>query len=91
MDFESLEEMVRVLEAGADKYSPGNWKLGLNRDEILESMLRHLLQLFKGEEFDQDLRTHHMGNIMCNAMFYLYHLRNESFSTKRNNPFKKGE
>jgi len=89
VDFESLEELVRVLEAGAIKYSPQNWQKGLNREEILESMQRHLIALFKGEENDPDLKTHHMGNIMCNAMFYLYHLRNQTFAKERNNPFKK--
>lgn len=68
-----------------------NWKKGLHREEILESIQRHLIALFKKEEEDPDplIAAHHMGNIMCNAMFYLYHYRNKSFSEERNNPFKK--
>lgn len=87
VDYTSLEEMLKVLEAGAIKYAPGNWQKGLHREEILESMQRHLIALFNGEEIDEDLGTHHMGNIMCNAMFYLYHKRNKSFAKTRNNPF----
>lgn len=89
VDWEGIEEMLKVLEAGAIKYEPENWKKGLNREEILESIQRHLVAVFKGEEIDMDLMTHHMGNIMCNAMFYLYHFRNGSFVKERNNPFKK--
>jgi hypothetical protein len=94
VDWTSLEEMVKVLEAGAIKYAPDNWKKGLHREETLESLQRHLIALFKKEELDPDLTTltgqdiHHMGNIMCNAMFYLYHHRNNSFTKERNNPFK---
>ena len=91
VDWESLVPMVDTLEKGAIAYSLDNWKKGLNREEILESIARHLFSLFKGQEIDPDPRflTHHMGNIMCNAMFYLYHYRNNSFSKERNNPFKK--
>lgn len=91
VDWESMVPMMETLERGAIAYAPGNWKKGLNREEILESIMRHLIALFGGQEFDPDPRflTHHMGNIMCNAMFYLYHYRNKSFSEERNNPFKK--
>lgn len=90
IDWESVEEMVRVLEKGAERYAPDNWKKGLHREEMLESIQRHLVALFKKEEIDSDpgFLTHHMGNIMCGAMFYLYHYRNKSFSKERNNPFK---
>lgn len=87
----ALNELVKVLEEGAMKYAPDNWKKGLNREEILESIQRHLVALFDGEEYDPDFkgRTHHIGHIMCNCMFYLYHYWRNSFSKERNNPFKK--
>jgi hypothetical protein len=50
--FKSLEPMVRVLMFGAKKYSPNQWKKGLNKTEILESMQRHLAALMDGEEVD---------------------------------------
>ena len=64
-----------------------NWKKGLNREETLESLQRHLIEVFSGNELDEESTCHHMGHIMCNAMFYMYHLRNNSFSPERNNPF----
>jgi hypothetical protein len=80
VDYQSLMPMVKVLEFGALKYSPDNWKKGLNRKEILESMMRHLAALMDGEECDQESTIAHMGHIQCNAMFYNYHQRNNSFT-----------
>lgn len=89
VDFQSTAEMLKVLEFGANKYAPDNWKKGLHREETLESIQRHLIELFNNKEFDDESKLHHMGHIMCNAMFYLYHHRNNSFAKTRNNPFLK--
>lgn len=78
--YKSLEPMVRVLEMGAKKYSPDNWKIGLNRSEILESMMRHLTALMDGELLDKESGISHMAHIQCNAMFYNYHEANNSFT-----------
>lgn len=72
VNFEALEPMVRVLMFGAQKYEPFNWQKGLDRQEILESMQRHLAALFDGETNDKESGISHMGHIMCNAMFYNY-------------------
>ena len=70
--FESLIPLVRVLEFGASKYSPNNWKKGLDLKEILDSTQRHLASLIDGEEIDSESQLPHIGHIMCNAMFYQY-------------------
>ncbi len=70
--FKSLDPMVRVLMYGADKYAPDNWKHGLDRKEILDSMMRHLGALIDGQEVDPESGEHHIGHIMCNCMFYSY-------------------
>lgn len=70
--YASLEPMVRVLEFGKSKYGAENWKKGLDRKEILESMQRHLAALMDGEALDKETGMSHMGHIQCNAMFYNY-------------------
>lgn len=72
VDWKSLEPMVRVLMFGAQKYEPFNWQKGLNKTEILESMMRHLAALIDGEMNDPESGLPHMGHIQCNAMFYQY-------------------
>lgn len=71
--FQSLTPMVEVLEFGAKKYSPDNWKKGFDKKELLDSLLRHVTALADGEEFDKESKLHHIGHIMCNAMFYSFH------------------
>ncbi len=82
----TLRPLIDVLEYGCSKYAPDNWKKGLNREEILESMQRHLDALFDGEEIDPDDKkhpTHHIGHIMANCVFYMYFYIKGGFVEKR--------
>ena len=72
VDFDSLEEMVKVLEFGAKKYGSDNWKKGLNTTEIVESLLRHITAYLNCEDTDKESGMLHVGHIMCNAMFLSY-------------------
>lgn len=101
VDFKSLEEMVKVLEYGAHKYSifedtngnlikgvditveeaknlkciksgANNWKLGMSKETILNSLIRHIVEI-QNEELDKESLCNHMGHVMCNAMFYLFY------------------
>lgn len=72
IDFKSLEPLVRVMEFGAKKYDRENWKKGLSKECILDSLLRHTLKLSDGEEIDEESKLHHIGHIMANCMFYSY-------------------
>jgi hypothetical protein len=75
VDFDALEDMVRVLEYGARKYSPDNWKNGLKVTEVTESLLRHTFALLQGENDDPETGLPHAGHILCNAMFLSYMLK----------------
>jgi hypothetical protein len=72
VDFDAFEDMVRVLEFGAKKYSSHNWKKGLSVTEILESNQRHINGLLRGEYLDPESGLPHHGHIQCNAMFLGY-------------------
>lgn len=72
VNYNSLVPMIRVLEWGAINYGIDNWKKGLDKKEILESMQRHLASLMDGEELDSQTGLPHMAHIQCNAMFYNY-------------------
>lgn len=77
VDFSSLEEMVRVLEFGAKKYSPDNWKKGSPTVELCESLLRHVFAFMSGEDNCPESKLSHLGHIMCNAMFLNYMMKNK--------------
>jgi hypothetical protein len=76
--YKSLEPMVDVLAYGADKYTTperqgaNQWKDGLDKREVLESLQRHLAALMDGETHDPESGLPHIGHLMCNAMFYSY-------------------
>lgn len=75
IDFRTMENMVKVLEYGATKYSANNWKKGLKVTETCESMIRHLLAFIGGENNDPESGLSHIGHIQCNAMFLEYMMR----------------
>ena len=79
VDFQSLKVMVDVLAFWAEKYERWNWKKGFSKESIMNSMMRHMVELMDWEELDPESWLPHIGHIMCNAMFYSYHLRNDTF------------
>jgi hypothetical protein len=74
--YKSIEPLVKVLMFGAKKYAPDNWKKGLNKDEILESAMRHLVALMDGELICPESGESHTGHLMCNMMFFNYFIDN---------------
>ena len=72
VDFDSFEDMVKVLTFGMEKYDKFNWKKGLPVTEICESMLRHIFAYLQGEDVDPESGINHIGHIQCNAMFLSY-------------------
>lgn len=71
--FPSLEPLVRVLEFWAKKYEEKNWMKPMDKKQILDSMIRHLVRLMEDEELDSESNLPHIGHIMANCMFYSYH------------------
>jgi hypothetical protein len=82
VDFESLEPMVKVLEFGAKKYAPENWRKGLETTKIIESMLRHTFALLRGEDNDPESGIEHVGHIQCNAMFLAKMLKDPKWDNR---------
>ena len=78
VDFNSIEGLVKVLEFGVEKYGLDNWKIGLDPNETLESLMRHTIKLLNGEQLDDETNLNHAYHIMANAMFYIYHKNKEN-------------
>ena len=69
-DLRAFEDMAKVLDYGAKKYSRDNWKKGyINKFSAADSLYRHLRQLIIGEKYDEESGLSHIGHIMCNIMF----------------------
>jgi len=76
MDLDSFEPMVRVLEFGSIKYERDNWKRGMPVTEILDSTLRHIAAIGRGEDVDPESGILHISHLQCNAMFLAHTLKN---------------
>lgn len=67
----ALEEVVKVITKGAEKYDPENWKrVPEGRRRYYAAAMRHMEAWRKGEKQDE-IGTHHIANAISNLMFIL--------------------
>lgn len=62
--------LCRTFEAGAKKYSRDNWKKGLNEQELLDCLMRHLVKSVSGEEVDEETLVDHKYHVLWNALVW---------------------
>jgi hypothetical protein len=66
----ALEENVKVLTFGAQKYEPDNWRRvpdGVNR--YFDAAQRHIWAWKKGQIHDPETGLHHMAHAICCLQF----------------------
>lgn len=69
---EALDEVVKVLTYGAQKYSPDNWKYVDNMQErYFNASQRHMWAYKRGEIRDAESSYQHLAHAICNLMFLL--------------------
>lgn len=67
-----LLEVAKHFEEGAKKYSPNNWKLGINVEVYINSGVRHLLKWLRNDDDEPHDRAF-CWNIVC-AIWTCRHL-----------------
>ena len=68
----ALEEVVKVITKGAEKYDDENWKNVPNgRKRYYAANQRHLVEWRKGNIYDDEMGTHHLANAISNLLFIL--------------------
>lgn len=74
-----LEGIARGLEFGIEKYARDNWREGLTRYEIIDSLQRHTGKLADPNEpdIDADSGLHHADLIACNAAFLCHAVKHD--------------
>lgn len=73
LPLDALETIAQVLEYGAKKYAPDNWKKvpdGYNRYKA--ALLRHLAAIDRGENVDNESGLPHIAHVACNAIFMVW-------------------
>jgi len=67
----ALEETVKALTYGAEKYSRDNWKLLDDaKTRYFAAAQRHMWALQKGETRDPESGLHHAAHAACCMLFY---------------------
>jgi len=65
-----VQEYVRVLTKGAEKYEPENWrKVPDQRKRYFAALLRHIWAWWMGERNDPEWGIHHLAHAMCCLAF----------------------
>lgn len=66
----AVSQVIEVLEIGARKYSPDNWKKVENA-RYHDALLRHLLAYMQGEKLDPETDKEHLVHLVCCALFLI--------------------
>jgi hypothetical protein len=66
---EATEGIGLVLTFGAQKYAAHNWRKGIEYSRIIGAIKRHLLEIEKGNDIDEESGLLHIDHISCNAAF----------------------
>jgi hypothetical protein len=75
LPWDALEEVVKVLEFGAQKYDDRNWELGMDWSRVFDADMRHKIKWWQhGEEKAPDSGLHHAAHEACNALFKLAYI-----------------
>jgi Domain of unknown function (DUF5664) len=70
----ALEETVKVLTFGAQKYERDNWqKVSDAKRRYFDALERHIWAWKKGEQIDPESGIHHLAHAMCCLMFLYEH------------------
>lgn len=73
LPIEEVEEEVKVLTVGAQKYGPHKWKTLENAEErYFAALMRHIAAYRKGEYLDSETGLPHLAHAACNIRFLQY-------------------
>ena len=71
LDPQALEEMAKVLQHGAKKYSPHMWRDGVQYSRLYAAALRHMFAWADGEKYDPESQHQHLAHAAVNLMFLI--------------------
>lgn len=68
----ALQEVMKVLEHGAEKYDVDNWRLIDDfENRYYDAIFRHLFAYKNGEVLDKESGVSHLAHAACGVMFLL--------------------
>ncbi|QOI69782.1 hypothetical protein IBZ20DMU1_38 [Acinetobacter phage DMU1] len=71
-----IEGTARVAQFGEQKYGRSNWMQGLTQTRIINAIKRHIAQIEKGEDIDEESGFHHAYHAAWGCQVLAYQHRN---------------
>lgn len=89
----ALKDLVNRMEHGSRKYERGNWKKGFDKDQLIDSTLRHLSDFHESKDIDEESGEDKLSNIggaLFNVVMLTYFYGSESqyWKDKYNSQYK---
>lgn len=77
----ALKDLTKRMEHGSRKYSRNNWKKGFNKEQLIDSTLRHLTDFHEGKDIDLESGEDNLSNVggaLFNVVMLTYFYGSES-------------
>jgi hypothetical protein len=72
LPWKALSKVVKVLEWGATRYAPDNWRTVQDWEErYFNALIRHVTDWRLGQRYDPETGYHHLAHAACNVLFLL--------------------
>lgn len=84
----ALEEVAKVMAAGAAKYDDHNWRKGTAWSRYYAAALRHLFAWWRGEDNDPETGLSHLAHATCCLLFILEYARGGKRHEKNDDRYK---
>ncbi len=75
-DWEFIESMAKRMSKNKSKYGPYNWKKPIEVEQLKQAIVRHVVELMKGNYDDDGDELGHITALSCNAQMLFYQLNN---------------
>ncbi len=75
LPFEQMEDVVKVLMNGAEKYSRDNWQKCDDPNRYVDALFRHIVAYQNGEKNDTGEGGDglpHLAHAVCNCLFLMW-------------------
>ena len=77
LDWGFIQQMAERMGQNKGKYEPYNWTLKMDVEKLKQSLLRHVIEVMKGDYTDDNRQYGHLESIALNALFINYQLKNK--------------
>jgi hypothetical protein len=68
----ALDDVVRVLTYGAQKYADNNWQHVEGKEQRYPAAaMRHISAYLQGQKYDPETGLNHMAHAICSLLFIL--------------------